>query len=67
MLFDIEDDSRLVKDVINSVEGKIWKMAMDEEMESLRNNKTWDLIILPNGRKPIASKWVFKKNMNATG
>ena len=40
---------------------------MEEEMESLRKNDTWDLIILPYVRKKIGSKWVFKRKTNATG
>jgi hypothetical protein len=40
---------------------------MVEEMESLHKNGTWDLVKLPNGRKPINSKWVFKKNLNEIG
>ena len=26
-----------------------------------------DLVELPNGRKPIGSKWAFKKNINEVG
>jgi hypothetical protein len=37
---------------------------MVEEMESLHNNETWDLVKLPNGRNIIGSKWVFKNKMN---
>ena len=37
---------------------------MEEEMESLSENETWDLVTLPNTRKLINSKWVFKKKMN---
>lgn len=36
-------------------------------MESLDNNGTWDLIRLPNGRKLIGYKWVFKNKLNTTG
>jgi hypothetical protein len=35
--------------------------AMVEEMESLSKNKTWDLMELLKGKKPIGCKWVFKK------
>jgi len=35
-------------------------------MESLRNNETWDLVEIPEGRKLFGSKWVFKKKTNAT-
>ena len=40
---------------------------MVEEMEALDKNEAWDLVELPDGRKPIGSKWVFKKKLNATG
>ena len=33
-------------------------------MESLHKNVAWDLVDLLDGRKPIGSKWVFKKKMN---
>ena len=31
----------------------------------MEKNETSDLVELPNGRKPIGSKWVFKKKLNA--
>ena len=32
-----------------------------------RKNKTWDLVCLPAGAKPIGLKWVFKVKRNADG
>eukprot|EP00253_Pinus_taeda_P007026 PITA_07026 len=40
---------------------------MVDEMASLHKNEAWDLVELPTGRKPISSKWVFKKKKNAEG
>eukprot|EP00253_Pinus_taeda_P011306 PITA_11306 len=40
---------------------------MVDEMASLHKNEAWDLVELPGGRKPISSKWVFKKKTNAEG
>ena len=40
---------------------------MEEEMTSLDKNEAWDLVEFPTGRKPIGSKWVFKKKLNAEG
>lgn len=37
-----------------------WRVAMEEEMEGLHKNKTWELVSLPKGRKAIGNKWVFK-------
>ncbi|XP_055589222.1 uncharacterized protein LOC129741505 [Uranotaenia lowii] len=37
-----------------------WKVAIDEEMTALKENKTWEPVSLPPGhRKPILNKWVF--------
>jgi hypothetical protein len=40
---------------------------MVEEMESFQKNEMWDLVELPNGRKPLGTKWVFKKTLNIIG
>jgi len=37
-----------------------WKKATDSEYDALLQNKMWDLVPLPSGRKPIGSRWVFK-------
>jgi hypothetical protein len=60
-----DDDPRIVREAVNSEDGNIWKRAMDEEMVALDKNEAWDLMEFPTGRKPICSKWVFKKKLNA--
>eukprot|EP00253_Pinus_taeda_P001752 PITA_01752 len=40
---------------------------MVDEMASLPKNEAWDLVELSARRKPIGSKWVFKKKTNAEG
>jgi len=62
-----DDDPRTVKEAINSEDGKLWKEDMVDEMASLHTNEAWDLVELPAGRKPIGSKWVFKKKINVEG
>jgi hypothetical protein len=44
-----------------------WRAAMDEEMASITENKTWELASLPRGCKAIGLKWVFKVKRDATG
>nr|GEZ18785.1 zinc finger, CCHC-type [Tanacetum cinerariifolium] len=37
-----------------------WKVAMKEEMDSLRKNKTWELVDPQAGQKLVTCKWLFK-------
>ena len=38
-----------------------WMISMQEEMESLHKNDTWELVKLPKEKKIIHCKWVFKR------
>ena len=37
-----------------------WMQVMKEEMHSLVENQTYDLVELPEGRKASRNKWVLK-------
>nr|KYP31853.1 Retrovirus-related Pol polyprotein from transposon TNT 1-94 [Cajanus cajan] len=37
-----------------------WLQAMEEELQSLKENETYELVELPQGRKALKNKWVFK-------
>ncbi|KAE8703180.1 BTB/POZ domain-containing protein [Hibiscus syriacus] len=52
------------QETINSSDASLWMMAMQEEIEAHHKNNTWDLVPLPQGRKPIGNKWVFKIKRN---
>ncbi|WVZ79960.1 hypothetical protein U9M48_027482, partial [Paspalum notatum var. saurae] len=38
-----------------------WMFAMQEEMQSLEKNGTWDIVRLPAGKKAVRCKWIFKR------
>lgn len=42
-----------------------WQQAMQEEMDAHQLNQTWTLCDLPNDRRAIKSKWVFKIKGNS--
>ena len=44
-----------------------WIEAMEKEMTSLKTNDVYDLVELPKGRKPVGSKWVYKRKLRADG
>jgi len=40
---------------------------MEEEMNSIRDNKTWSLVELPQGHRAIGLKWVYKVKRDKNG
>jgi len=44
-----------------------WQSAMNTELQALEATKTWDIVSLPQGKKPIPCKWVYKVKCKADG
>ncbi|GKC34259.1 ribonuclease H-like domain-containing protein, partial [Tanacetum coccineum] len=44
-----------------------WIDAMNQEMNALLRNGTWELVELPEGRKAIGSKWIYKIKFRSSG
>nr|GEV38531.1 zinc finger, CCHC-type [Tanacetum cinerariifolium] len=44
-----------------------WLNAINVEMQSMKDNKVWDLVDLPPNNKTIGSKWLFKKKTDMDG
>ena len=52
---------------LDSEERTKWLKAATDEIQSLIENGTFELIQLPPGRKAIGSRWVFRVKRNADG
>nr|GEX69135.1 hypothetical protein [Tanacetum cinerariifolium] len=44
-----------------------WLDAMNVELQSMKDNKVWDLVNLPPNDKTAGSKWLFKKKTDMDG
>ncbi|GJW58649.1 retrovirus-related pol polyprotein from transposon TNT 1-94, partial [Tanacetum coccineum] len=44
-----------------------WKNVMEEELQSIEKNQTWEVSDLPEGKTPIGLKWIFKTKYFADG
>ena len=49
------------------VDASKWEVAMQEEYESLMGKGTWELAALPNDRKSVGCKWVFRTKRDVLG
>ena len=67
MMYVLEREPRTFKETVNSTEGLMWKEAIKSEIDSILHNHTWELVDLPLGCKPLASKWVFKRKRKIDG
>lgn len=47
--------------VSEALKDENWRQAMQEEYDSMREMKTWELVDCPEGVKPITCRWVLRK------
>ncbi|GJY61425.1 putative RNA-directed DNA polymerase, partial [Tanacetum coccineum] len=50
-----------------AIQNHNWIEAMNNEIEALNMNNTWTICDLPEGRKSVGSKWLFKIKYKSTG
>jgi len=63
----VEDVPEHFDDIQGRDDEKQWLRAVNEEMTSLTENETWNLVKLPPGRKALENRWVFKIKRNLDG
>jgi hypothetical protein len=44
-----------------------WLKSMNEELDLIEKNDTWELVPRPTNKNVIGSKWVYKNKMNEQG
>ena len=50
-----------------ALQSEPWLHAMEEEMSSILENKTWSLVDLSHGHRAIGLKWVYKVKRDEQG
>nr|GEV78098.1 hypothetical protein [Tanacetum cinerariifolium] len=53
--------------VIQALADPSWIEAMQEELFQFKLQKVWTLVDLPNGKRSIRTKWVFRNKKNERG
>ena len=45
----------------------LWQIAMNEELDALTKNHTWDLVTLPPRQSVVGCKWIYKIKTHSDG
>ena len=56
-----------MSEALSGPQAKQWSKAMQQEIDSLNEHDVYELVELPNERKAVGCKWVFKVKRNADG
>ena len=56
-----------VQEALHGPEAHLWLAAMNEEMDSMKENNVWKLVDLPKNANLIKCKWVFKRKLGSDG
>ena len=63
----IAEEPQNINEALNGQYADQWKEAAQNEFNSLIANGTWDLVDLPENKKLVGSKWVFKIKHDSNG
>lgn len=56
-----------LKSYYEAMKDSRWIKAMSSEIQALEENHTWEIVQLPEDKKAIGCKWVYKIKYNANG
>ncbi|KAK1628194.1 hypothetical protein QYE76_002509 [Lolium multiflorum] len=61
-----DEDPATYEEAMMSPDSNKWQEAMKSEMGSMYDNKVWTLVDLPDSRKAVENKWIFKRKQMLT-
>ncbi|WKA06926.1 hypothetical protein VitviT2T_024803 [Vitis vinifera] len=61
------EDDRIPSNIQEALQQPEWKTAVQEEIQALEKNGTWEISELPEGKRPAGCKWIFTVKHNPDG
>jgi len=67
LLVDQLSSVSIPNNVQEALKDQKWKKAMNDEIEALQKNRTWELVNLPPGKKIVGCRWIITVKLNSKG
>ena len=61
------EDDRIPSNIQEALQQLEWKTAVQEEIQALEKNGTWEISKLPEGKRLVGCKWIFTMKHNPDG
>jgi hypothetical protein len=55
------------RSVNEAIKSKYWIKSMNEELDQIEKNQTWELVPRPKDKNVIGTNWIFKNKLNQNG
>ena len=65
--FLVDNDPQTLSEALSSPDAIFWREAINNELESIMSNQTWELVSLSPRAKTIGCKWIFRKKLKPDG
>ena len=53
------DEPNTIEEALSSLNKDKWRNALEDKMESMKENQVWKVVELSKGRKAIRNRWVL--------
>ena len=53
------------KEAVTCRDSAEWVAAMDEEINQIKKQHTWELVELPQGHRPVKCRWVYNAKLDS--
>jgi hypothetical protein len=63
----VDDLSKTLSEAYASLDAQYWKEVVQNEMDFILTNATWEICDCLVGCKPVGCKWIFKKKLKLDG
>ncbi|CAI7855694.1 unnamed protein product [Closterium sp. NIES-54] len=58
--YNLPTEPLTIEEALSRPHKEEWRAAIQEELDTLAERGTWELVNMPEGRKPVGVRWIFK-------